>query len=1016
MGLCYDDNIPDQIYQSNICILDIDTGKLDLPEDVPPFPRHRQLATEIVSIIDKMNESLDENSAHHQTLLNQEAKTYLQGLKFNNAIRELILYHFGCLFHNYESFLISDTLGQDSLDGYTSNRDSVVNFDKASFLSDQADSYLPFLAAFLETQMFTSFVDSKILSQWQKPDENIVLFDQKLVVLREKLGVVNTTRTPIIDNPPEFIFSDQLRSPWKEKRQKQRMNIFEDSTNRLMSPQKKLQTLENDDTDSPKKIAHQNWKFVEQLLKETKTKTKRMLVVKMGKEAVHLGHNDLGITGVEENTLVAGFCDLLERVWAHGLKKKQGKSAFWMHVLSHQEKEKNTETLKIPDNASNMSPAMYQYQEEENVSGLSELLESVRQEISNIAKSYEQAASASSENQDDSNNWSRSLLRAANFIADKLNTTTSSNKPVHINPETSSMDKNGNTNSEAWPPAPPPRRSRISATPGPSMDVNKNMDRPPVHRGRTEASIQGAYAQRSSSTQGRSRLMKVPSFSDFSPNWSAGNGNSSNDPSGTGPSIPLHRHRAVSHERKRSLSRPRSPVEYEKQLTPLSTHISYDLKNILRMTEIKTDIGFARAFVRLALERKLLYKHLKAVLSNTNLLQKMYKRYAFLRCEEEREQFLYHILSLNAVDFSCFTHTFISTKMQYEVLLVAGIDRYHASSIWVMITGSLGSTNNISLPTNSLQFTFDHKNLGVLSTMRIGHILREKDKNPSKWFLDYVLVRNNITGQTFRFNCGRWFGRGVDDGALERLLVADVLPRLNDMDPEGGMPSFGSTSSFGGLISRPESPVSSVLSSRGYSTSSLTRRPRRSPSVGRSNEISSSKGTTPRISELQHLLGAAVNALVKHFFTDKDYRGGAQLTPLLCGENGLVPCLEQVFSLGRQDSLFSNRFFRQPYPWDYIEKVFAWFANFFRNGESRKLTREQRHLIIYAYNLVVRISAHSAVGKEGKFNVFILLTLRDRILSGLLPLLAWTPVTAQMYDESAFLRQPHHLSYLSKLL
>ena len=55
--------------------------------------------------------------------------------------------------------------------------------------------------------MFTSFVDSKILSQWQKPDENIVLFDQKLVELREKLGVLNTTRTPIIDKPPEFMFS-----------------------------------------------------------------------------------------------------------------------------------------------------------------------------------------------------------------------------------------------------------------------------------------------------------------------------------------------------------------------------------------------------------------------------------------------------------------------------------------------------------------------------------------------------------------------------------------------------------------------------------------------------------------------------------------------------------------------------------------------------------------------------------------------------------------------------------------
>ena len=36
----------------------------------------------------------------------------------------------------------------------------------------------------------------------------------------------------------------------------------------------------------------------------------------------------------------------------------------------------------------------------------------------------------------------------------------------------------------------------------------------------------------------------------------------------------------------------------------------------------------------------------------------MYKRYSFLRCEDEREQFLFHLLSLNAVDFHCFTNTF----------------------------------------------------------------------------------------------------------------------------------------------------------------------------------------------------------------------------------------------------------------------------------------------------------------------------------------------------------------------
>lgn len=58
----------------------------------------------------------------------------------------------------------------------------------------------------------------------------------------------------------------------------------------------------------------------------------------MGTEAVELGHGGEGsIVGVEENTLIAGLCDLLERVWSHGLHNKQGKSSLWSHLLSYQE-------------------------------------------------------------------------------------------------------------------------------------------------------------------------------------------------------------------------------------------------------------------------------------------------------------------------------------------------------------------------------------------------------------------------------------------------------------------------------------------------------------------------------------------------------------------------------------------------------------------------------------------------------------------------------------------------------
>lgn len=40
------------------------------------------------------------------------------------------------------------------------------------------------------------------------------------------------------------------------------------------------------------------------------------------------------------------------------------------------------------------------------------------------------------------------------------------------------------------------------------------------------------------------------------------------------------------------------------------------------------------------------------------------------------------------------------------------------------------------------------------------------------------MVRNEITGQSYRFNCGRWFGKGIDDGSLERLLVAEKEPQV----------------------------------------------------------------------------------------------------------------------------------------------------------------------------------------------------------------------------------------------
>lgn len=75
-----------------------------------------------------------------------------------------------------------------------------------------------------------------------------------------------------------------------------------------------------------------------------------MLVEKMGTEETDLGlGSEVSITGVEESTMIASLCDLLERLWSHGLQHKMGKSALWMHLTNYQELEQCSNSTKPID-------------------------------------------------------------------------------------------------------------------------------------------------------------------------------------------------------------------------------------------------------------------------------------------------------------------------------------------------------------------------------------------------------------------------------------------------------------------------------------------------------------------------------------------------------------------------------------------------------------------------------------------------------------------------------------------
>lgn len=70
-----------------------------------------------------------------------------------------------------------------------------------------------------------------------------------------------------------------------------------------------------------------------------------MLLEKMGSEAIALGlSGEVTVVGVEENTMIASLCDLLEKVWSHGITNKQGKSALWSHLQSYLESHETNST------------------------------------------------------------------------------------------------------------------------------------------------------------------------------------------------------------------------------------------------------------------------------------------------------------------------------------------------------------------------------------------------------------------------------------------------------------------------------------------------------------------------------------------------------------------------------------------------------------------------------------------------------------------------------------------------
>uniref|UniRef100_A0A4W5R838 DENN/MADD domain containing 5B n=1 Tax=Hucho hucho TaxID=62062 RepID=A0A4W5R838_9TELE len=406
----------------------------------------------------------------------------------------------------------------------------------------------------------------------------------------------------------------------------------------------------------------------------------------------------------------------------------------------------------------------------------------------------------------------------------------------------------------------------------------------------------------------------------------------------------------------------------EEKMESSSNNVFYHLRFVQTMSGGLSEVGRARAWIHLALEKKLLSQHLKLMLANHDLIRQLYKPCAFLLCEEEREQFLFHLLSLNTVDYLCFTRTFTSISIPYRVVITPMKKLSIAmtmSNPWVCVSGELGDSGVRQIPKNTQEIFFQCQNLGRLSTLQLG---QENSGLLAKCLVDCVIVHNEITGHTYRFPCGRWLGKGVGDGSLERVLIGQLV------SPGGEEDSGRWTGTPPEQCSPPQSGFTGKLSSV----------------------------------QVQEDTREAVNNLVKHFHKAEQERGN--LTALLCGEEGLVRSLEQFLLHGFKSS---RLFQRSVFIWDFVEKVVVSMETADQMGDLRESTELCDSLCHYAN--AINASPRN-IGKEGKFQLLVCLGVRDRLLPKWLPLLAECHLTAVQYEKSALVRDRAAVHTLSRVL
>lgn len=801
-------------------------------------------------------------------------------LKLSNALREVVFNRLLQLLVSYENFIIHPS-PDTTMEQWLSSRETMLNFDTKAFLCDQPDVYLPFLCPFLETQMFATLIDNKIMSQWEEPDLSVSLLDLRLAALHSKSAAAEADSGAGINQPGHtYVKASYEETETLIERRAARIDYIAPAP-RAFDGTKKHDTSSSGSMSSP-------------IAPDVAAPTCAGCFPVLRPELL-VGQR---ITGSDTSAFPRASPAYVTLKWRRAdgqlLPLEQAK------LNAEQRRSLTRRSSRIYDT----NPVVI---EETNSKFVAGLLKEVKSKTSRMVVNKMGHEAAALGHNSLIGLEENALIGGLCELLERIWTHGLQQKQPGRAPLWAHLTSFGDLSEMAE------RNKQVMTFQSP----------PPVN------------PSAPSSPGGTSPLPDLQQlFHDIA------------DARGS---------KDRGHRRKGSSGSERMRPHLE----PLPDNLLCDLRYVQKMKEVKTGVGKTRAWIRLCLEKKVLEKRLRELLGEAELCGSLYKRYAFLRCEEEREQALCHLLSLNAADFFCFTNTFTSTVMTYRLLVFpskrfAGGLSTTTANAWISLAGHLRESDRFSIPKSTLEVVYEGQNLGVLSTVRIGH---DNSGLSPKWLVDFVLVRNETTGHIYKFSCGRWLGKGVDDGSTERILVGELVSTdgLSDGALEAGQSS-----------------------------------PRRTDSPKLTRQHSDKRRLTDKV-DVERSLIDAVNGLVKYYCRPEKERGS--VTVLLCGDGGLVASLEAAFQCGFK----SARFLRNNYYlWDYIERVQSTLAE-----EGRSLDGPAQS---FCDTVTTINNSAQSIGKDGKFQLLMCLAIRDHCLPQWLVLFQSTAATVQMYEESAFLR------------